>query len=88
MKSRPTLTTAITFFSDGNGKQAKDLIKVLRSVDQPVPPQPHPQPGPSLSQHRRARQQERQIQQMFSAQGMQPDWGSFFGGGRGGFQGM
>ncbi|KAL2202674.1 hypothetical protein CC79DRAFT_1280031 [Sarocladium strictum] len=55
---------------------------------QPAPQQPHPPPGPSLSQHRRARQQERQIQQMFSAQGMQPDWGSFFGGGRGGFQGM
>jgi hypothetical protein len=52
------------------------------------PSQQHPQPGPSLSQHRRARQQERQIQQIFTAQGMQPDWGSFFGGGRGGFQGM
>jgi hypothetical protein len=55
---------------------------------QPAPQQSHPPPGPSLSQHRRARQQERQIQQMFTAQGMQPDWGSFFGGGRGGFQGM
>lgn len=55
---------------------------------QPAPQQPHPPPGPSLSQHRRARQQERQIQQMFTNQGMQPDWGSFFGGGRGGFQGM
>ena len=55
---------------------------------QPAPQPTPPQPGPSLSQHRRARQQERQIQQMFSAQGMQPDWGSFFGGGRGGFQGM
>ena len=55
-----------------------------QAAQQPAPPQP----GPSLAQHRRARQQERQIQQMFSAQGMQPDWGSFFGGGRGGFQGM
>lgn len=41
--------------------------------------------------HRRAhaqRHQERQIQQMFTNQGMQADWGSFFGSGRGGFQGM
>jgi hypothetical protein len=35
-----------------------------------------------------ARAQERQIQQMFTEQGMQADWGSFFGSGRGGFQGM
>lgn len=34
------------------------------------------------------RHHERQIQQMFTEQGMQPDWGSFFGSGRGGFQGM
>ncbi|XP_044717535.1 fungal specific transcription factor domain-containing protein [Hirsutella rhossiliensis] len=34
------------------------------------------------------RQQVRQIEQMFTQQGMQPDWGSFFGSGRGGFQGM
>lgn len=35
-----------------------------------------------------ARAQERQIQQMFTEQGMQADWGGFFGSGRGGFQGM
>lgn len=57
-------------------------------TQQQAPQQLHPPPGPSLAQHRRSRQQERQIQQMFTAQGMQPDWGSFFGGGRGGFQGM
>ncbi|KAF5254602.1 hypothetical protein FANTH_670 [Fusarium anthophilum] len=34
------------------------------------------------------RHQERQIQQMFTEQGMQADWGGFFGSGRGGFQGM
>ena len=34
------------------------------------------------------RHQERQIDQMFTEQGLQPDWGSFFGSGRGGFQGM
>lgn len=46
--------------------------------------------GQSLPQRRARthRQQERQIDQMFTEQGMQPDWGSFFGSGRGGFQGM
>ncbi|KAI5457834.1 hypothetical protein BGZ63DRAFT_364201 [Mariannaea sp. PMI_226] len=34
------------------------------------------------------RAQERRIQQMFTEQGMQADWGGFFGSGRGGFQGM
>ncbi|KAF4975225.1 hypothetical protein FZEAL_7963 [Fusarium zealandicum] len=34
------------------------------------------------------RHQERQIAQMFTEQGMQADWGGFFGSGRGGFQGM
>ncbi|KAJ3519019.1 hypothetical protein NM208_g14297 [Fusarium decemcellulare] len=46
--------------------------------------------GHSMS-NRRAhtqRHQERQIQQMFTEQGMQADWGGFFGSGRGGFQGM
>jgi hypothetical protein len=46
--------------------------------------------GHSIS-NRRAhtqRHQERQIQQMFTEQGMQADWGGFFGSGRGGFQGM
>lgn len=41
--------------------------------------------------HRRVRQdrqQERQIDQMFTEHGMQADFGSFFGSGRGGFQGM
>lgn len=46
--------------------------------------------GTTLPQRRSRthRQQERQIDQMFTEQGMQPDWGSFFGSGRGGFQGM
>lgn len=47
--------------------------------------------GGMFSGFRRARadrQQVRQIEQMFTQQGMQPDWGSFFGSGRGGFQGM
>ena len=34
------------------------------------------------------RRQERQIDQMFTENGMQADWGSFFGSGRGVFQGM
>ena len=43
--------------------------------------------------HRRTRQpqeqqQAQQIDQMFTEHGMQPDFGSFFGSGRGGFQGM
>lgn len=44
----------------------------------------------SLAQQRRAQQQRIQdrIDQMFEEQGMQPDFGSFFGSGRGGFQGM
>ncbi|KAJ4144619.1 hypothetical protein LMH87_003494 [Akanthomyces muscarius] len=33
-------------------------------------------------------QQAQQIDQMFTEHGMQPDFGSFFGSGRGGFQGM
>lgn len=56
-------------------------------VQVPTPQQHH---GHPLA-HRRAhaqRHQERQIQQMFTNQGMQADWGSFFGSGRGGFQGM
>ncbi|KAM0247220.1 hypothetical protein ACHAQJ_009952 [Trichoderma viride] len=61
------------------------------------PPQPsqqqQPQPrrtgGLSLRRPIRGeRHQERQIEQMFTDHGMQPDWGSFFGSGRGGFQGM
>lgn len=42
----------------------------------------------SFRRARSDRQQARQIDQMFTQQGMQPDWGSFFGSGRGGFQGM
>lgn len=30
--------TAITFFTEGNSKSAKDLIRVLKSVGQPVDP--------------------------------------------------
>lgn len=61
---------------------------------QPPPPQPQqpPQRRPGGLSLRRAirgeRHQERQIEQMFTDHGMQPDWGSFFGSGRGGFQGM
>lgn len=57
-------------------------------------PQAHVQPQHAARHsmpHRRARahrQHERQIDQLFTEQGMQPDWGSFFGSGRGGFQGM
>ncbi|PNY23060.1 Stress gene activator [Tolypocladium capitatum] len=57
----------------------------------PRPPLPHQGSGSFFSGFRRGRadrQQERQIEQMFTQQGMQPDWGSFFGSGRGGFQGM
>lgn len=39
-------------------------------------------------QQRRPRRQDRQIDQMFTEQGMQADFGSFFGSGRGVFQGM
>jgi hypothetical protein len=59
------------------------------------PPQHHHAPAsmggtPSLSQRRPRgqRRQERRIDQMFTQQGMQADWGGFFGSGRGGFQGM
>ena len=41
--------------------------------------------------HRRAQVQrirDRHVDQLFTEQGMQPDWGSFFGSGRGGFQGL
>lgn len=51
----------------------------------------HQRPAGHSMPQRRARahrQHERQIDQMFTEQGMQPDWGSFFGSGRGGFQGM
>lgn len=46
--------------------------------------------GHSMSSRRthNQRYQEKQIQQMFTEQGMQADWGGFFGSGRGGFQGM
>lgn len=51
--------------------------------------QGHMQPGQMYPQRRvQSRQQERQIDQMFMEQGLQADWGSFFGSGRGGFQGM
>lgn len=69
---------------------------------QAQPPQAQPQPQQQPQQrsgrtglgaffHRRQRaerQQERQIEQMFTEHGMQADFGSFFGSGRGGFQGM
>lgn len=59
---------------------------------QPHAAQPAPQRRPGGLSLRRAirgeRHQERQIEQMFTDHGMQPDWGSFFGSGRGGFQGM
>ncbi|KAI6779163.1 Activator of stress genes-like protein [Emericellopsis cladophorae] len=44
----------------------------------------------TISQGRRVhpRRQERQIDQMFDQNGMQADWGGFFGSGRGVFQGM
>jgi hypothetical protein len=52
-------------------------------------PQPRRTGGLSLRRPIRGeRHQERQIEQMFTDHGMQPDWGSFFGSGRGGFQGM
>lgn len=49
------------------------------------------QAAQTLANQRRAqvqRMREQQIEQMFTEQGMQPDWGGFFGSGRGGFQGM
>jgi hypothetical protein len=55
----------------------------------PLPPQQ--QAGPGMPQQRRGgqnRHQQRRIEQIFTAHGMQPDWGGFFGSGRGGFQGM
>ncbi|KAL7789798.1 fungal-specific transcription factor domain-containing protein [Trichoderma ceciliae] len=56
---------------------------------QPQPPQQRRAGGLSLRRAIRGeRHQERQIEQMFTDHGMQPDWGSFFGSGRGGFQGM
>lgn len=47
-------------------------------------------PGQTFPPPRRPvqRRQERQIDQIFTEQGMQADWGSFFGSGRGVFQGM
>ncbi|RFU76855.1 n-terminal binuclear zn cluster-containing dna binding domain-containing [Trichoderma arundinaceum] len=56
---------------------------------QAVPQQQGRRIGLSLRRPIRGeRHQERQIEQMFTDHGMQPDWGSFFGSGRGGFQGM
>jgi hypothetical protein len=55
------------------------------------PPQPPQQAGPAMQQQRRVhpnRHQQRRIEQIFTEHGMQPDWGGFFGSGRGGFQGM
>ncbi|KAK4085570.1 transcriptional regulator family: Fungal Specific TF [Trichoderma aggressivum f. europaeum] len=67
----------------------------MMGIHQQPPPQqtqPAPQRRPGGLSLRRAirgeRHQERQIEQMFTDHGMQPDWGSFFGSGRGGFQGM
>lgn len=55
-----------------------------------TPQQQMHHPGSAYGQHRRvqARRQERQIDQIFTENGMQADWGSFFGSGRGVFQGM
>jgi hypothetical protein len=61
-----------------------------QAQQQQMPQQPPRRPG-GLSLRRPIRgerHQERQIEQMFTDHGMQPDWGSFFGSGRGGFQGM
>ncbi|KAL6885320.1 fungal-specific transcription factor domain-containing protein [Trichoderma longibrachiatum] len=64
----------------------------IHQQPQPQQPQQAPQRRPGGLSLRRAirgeRHQERQIEQMFTDHGMQPDWGSFFGSGRGGFQGM
>jgi hypothetical protein len=64
----------------------------IHQQPQPQQPQQPPQRRPGGLSLRRAirgeRHQERQIEQMFTDHGMQPDWGSFFGSGRGGFQGM
>lgn len=51
-------------------------------------PHPHPHQQHPHQQQRRPRRQNRQIDQMFTEQGMQADFGSFFGSGRGVFQGM
>lgn len=40
------------------------------------------------AERQQERQQEQQIDQIFTEHGMQADFGSFFGSGRGGFQGM
>ncbi|KAL6886933.1 fungal-specific transcription factor domain-containing protein [Trichoderma evansii] len=61
-----------------------------QAAQQQIPQQQARRPG-GLSLRRpirNERHQERQIEQMFTDHGMQPDWGSFFGSGRGGFQGM
>lgn len=57
----------------------------------PSTPQQHMHhPGQTFGQHRRVqpRRQERQIDQMFTENGMQADWGGFFGSGRGAFHGL
>ncbi|CAM1510357.1 Fc.00g006920.m01.CDS01 [Cosmosporella sp. VM-42] len=71
------------------GMQAGHPMAQQHAVPQPQH-QPQPQPQHPLASRRAhtQRHQERQIQQMFTQQGMQADWGSFFGSGRGGFQGM
>ena len=71
------------------GMQASHPLAHPQAPTQPQP-QAHPHHAHLLASRRAhaQRHQERQIQQMFTNQGMQADWGSFFGAGRGGFQGM
>ncbi|KAG6040003.1 hypothetical protein E4U41_001725 [Claviceps citrina] len=71
--------------------QQQQNSRLQQQVMQQQQQQHQPSSGGLFSSFRRARadrQQERQIEQMFTQQGMQADWGSFFGSGRGGFQGM
>jgi hypothetical protein len=63
---------------------------------QMTPQRQHSTPGQTLQrmqqqrrgQPARRQQESRQIEQIFEEQGMQADWGSFFGSGRGVFQGL
>lgn len=63
-------------------------IQASHPLAQQLPQQHQPHSLTSRRNHTQRHQQERQIQQMFTNQGMQADWGGFFGSGRGGFQGM
>lgn len=69
-----------------------NLYNVPMGQHPPSTPQQHMQPhqGQPMGQPRRAqpRRQERRIDQIFTENGMQADWGGFFGSGRGVFQGL